>query len=38
MPAAPEIGNALRKVGIVEVFAKIKPQRLSEPDGHVGIG
>ena len=37
VPAAPEFGNTLRQVRIVEVFDEMKAENPPQTDGHIGI-
>lgn len=37
MPAAPEIGHAVRHVRVMEVFAEDKAEHFAETDSHIGI-
>ena len=37
VPAAPELGDALRHIGGVEVLGKAETQHARQADGHVGI-
>ena len=37
MPAPPEIGDAARHIGIVEIAHEFKPEHAPQPHGHIGI-
>ena len=37
MPPAPEFGNALGQVGIVEVFDEVETKNLTQTDGHIAV-
>ena len=37
MPAAPELGNALADVGLVEVLVKPEPHHQAQTNGHIGV-
>ena len=37
MPPTPELSDAGRYIGVVEIFGKVKSQHFSQPDSHIAV-
>ena len=37
MPAAPVFAHALGKVGVIEVFRQVQPEKAADADGHIAV-